>query len=58
VVTARCSEVNVVVVPEPPAPGSAEDDSQGPEEHPVPEQFVSTFKAGKLVTVAASHSGA
>jgi hypothetical protein len=50
----------VVVVPDPPAEGASPvlDESQGPEEHPVPEQFVSTFKGGKLITVAASHSGA
>ena len=49
-VTAKCSEVNVVVVPSNPEQDSAE--------HPVPEQFISSFKGGKLVTLAAVHSGA
>ncbi|PNH11586.1 Adenylyl cyclase-associated protein [Tetrabaena socialis] len=56
VVTAKCSALNVVVVPE---PGGAEAEEADPVEHPVPEQFISTFDAaGKLVTVAAAHSGA
>lgn len=50
IITAKCSEVNVVVVP------TSTDADQ--HEHPVPEQFISTFKGGKLVTEAASHSGA
>ncbi|PNW83037.1 hypothetical protein CHLRE_06g304100v5 [Chlamydomonas reinhardtii] len=53
VVTAKCSAVNVVVVPDPDT--NSEED---PQEHPVPEQFISTFQGGKLVTVAAAHSGA
>jgi len=51
-VTAKCSEVNVVVVPE---EGNEADE---PVEHPVPEQFISSFKGGKMVTTAAAHSGA
>ena len=31
---------------------------EDPQELPIPEQFISSFQAGKLVTVAASHSGA
>ena len=31
---------------------------QDPQEMPIPEQFISSFQGGKLVTVAASHSGA
>eukprot|EP00955_Chlamydomonas_euryale_P114429 366278-Chlamydomonas_euryale.AAC.21 len=49
VVTAKCSEINVVVV------GAADED---PLEEPIPEQFVTTFVKGRPVTVAASHSGA
>lgn len=48
-VTARTSHVNVNVV------NANEDDS---EEHPLPEQYISTFQNGKLVTKAASHVGA
>lgn len=51
-VTAKCSEVNVVVVPE------ADNDSEEPVEHPVPEQFITTFRGGKMMTMAASHSAA
>eukprot|EP00983_Pelagomonas_calceolata_P020220 637769-Pelagomonas_calceolata.AAC.3 len=29
-----------------------------PEEHPIPEQFVSSFRGGKLVTESVAHSGA
>jgi len=50
VITAKCSEVNIVVVP-----ASEEAD---PEEHPIPEQFVSSFRGGKLVTESVAHSGA
>jgi adenylyl cyclase-associated protein len=50
-VTAKSSEVNLTVVPADP-----ESDADAVE-HPVPEQFISSFKAGRLVTVAASHSG-
>jgi hypothetical protein len=31
---------------------------EDPLELPIPEQFISSFLGGKLVTVAASHSGA
>lgn len=31
---------------------------QDPMDVPIPEQFVSSFQNGQLVTVAASHSGA
>jgi adenylyl cyclase-associated protein len=52
VVTAKSSEINVVVVPD------AETDPEAdPVEHAVPEQFISTFRGGRLVTVAAVHSG-
>jgi adenylyl cyclase-associated protein len=50
VVTAKSSEVNVVVVPDNP-------EKEDAVEHAVPEQFVSNFKDGKLVTTAASHGG-
>lgn len=49
ITTAKSSAINVVV------PG---DGSSDPLELPVPEQFVSTFKQGKLVTEAVTHSGA
>lgn len=49
ITTAKSSAINVVV------PGSGESD---PIELPVPEQFVSTFRDGKLVTEAVMHSGA
>jgi adenylyl cyclase-associated protein len=49
-VTAKTSEVNVTVLPE-----SEADDST---EHAVPEQYVSCFRDGRLVTSAAAHSGA
>ncbi|GAX75045.1 hypothetical protein CEUSTIGMA_g2489.t1 [Chlamydomonas eustigma] len=49
VVTAKCSEMNVVVMTE------GQHDVQ---ELPIPEQFISSFQGGKLITVAASHSGA
>lgn len=49
ITTAKSSAINVVV------PGSGESD---PLELPVPEQFVSTFRDGKLVTEAVTHSGA
>jgi len=29
-----------------------------PQEHPIPEQFVSTFHNGKLCTESVAHSGA
>ncbi len=48
-VTAKASEVNVTVVPK--------NDVEDPVEHAVAEQFISTFKAGRLLTVAAVHSG-
>lgn len=50
VVTAKSSEVNVVVV-------AADPSVEDAVEHAVPEQFISTFKDGKLVTTAASHGG-
>jgi adenylyl cyclase-associated protein len=50
-VTAKSSEVNVTVVPD------AADEGADAVEHAVPEQFISHFKDGRLVTVAASHSG-
>ncbi|KAL3158071.1 hypothetical protein ABBQ32_011678 [Trebouxia sp. C0010 RCD-2024] len=49
ITTAKSSAMNVVV------PGSRDSD---PLELPVPEQFVSTFQDGKLVTEAVMHSGA
>ena len=49
ITTAKSSAINVVV------PGRGDAD---PLELPVPEQFVSTFKDGKLVTEAVTHSGA
>jgi hypothetical protein len=53
VVTAKCSEINVHVLPD------DESDMSEPQEYPVPEQFISTFdKSGQLVTNAATHSGA
>ena len=51
VVTAKSSEVNVTVVPADPSGGA------DAVEHAVPEQFISTFVAGKLVTLPASHGG-
>jgi adenylyl cyclase-associated protein len=48
-VTAKCSEINVVVVSGP---------EEDPAEHAVPEQFISSFKGGRLVTEAAVHAGA
>ncbi|KAI8476335.1 MAG: adenylate cyclase-associated CAP [Monoraphidium minutum] len=50
-VTAKSSEINLTVVPADPNSGA------DAVELPVPEQFISSFKGGKLVTVAASHSG-
>eukprot|EP00878_Enallax_costatus_P032872 GHUV01036191.1.p2 GENE.GHUV01036191.1~~GHUV01036191.1.p2 ORF type:complete len:106 (-),score=21.15 GHUV01036191.1:129-446(-) len=50
VVTAKSSEVNVLVV-------AANPEAEDVAEHAVPEQFISTFERGKLVTVAASHGG-
>lgn len=48
ITTAKSSAINVVV------PGAGNND---PQELPVPEQFVSTYQGGKLVTEAVSHSG-
>jgi len=50
VVTAKSSEVNVQVTP-------ADMDAEDVAEHAVPEQFISSFKEGKLITVAACHGG-
>ncbi|GBF94818.1 hypothetical protein Rsub_07990 [Raphidocelis subcapitata] len=50
-VTAKSSEVNLTVVPADP---NSDADAV---EHAVPEQFISSFQKGKLVTVAASHGG-
>ena len=50
VVTAKSSEMNLVLV-------AADPSVEDVVEQPVPEQFISTFKDGKLVTVAASHGG-
>ena len=50
IVTAKCSEMNVVLA------GSTEEEQ--PREEPIPEQFISSFVNGKLVTQASSHSGA
>lgn len=50
VVTAKSSALNVVVAD----PEAAED----PREYPVPEQFISMFKNGRLVTEAVVHSAA
>ncbi len=53
IVTAKCSEINVHVLP------ADEADDSEPQEHPVPEQFISTFAPdGQLITKAAAHSGA
>lgn len=49
-VTAKSSEVNLTVVPDPETDRDAV-------EHAVPEQFISSFQGGRLVTVAASHGG-
>lgn len=49
ITTAKSSAINVVVL------GGGDSD---PLELPVPEQFVSTFQNGKLVTEAVTHSGA
>ena len=35
-----------------------EGQQEDPLELPIPEQFISSFQGGKLITVAASHSGA
>ncbi|GIL62665.1 hypothetical protein Vafri_16850 [Volvox africanus] len=51
IVSAKSSSINVIVVP-------SEDDPSDPQEQPIPEQYISTFKRGRLVTVAAEHSGA
>jgi adenylyl cyclase-associated protein len=50
VVTAKSSEVNITVM------GAGEEEE--PKEHPVPEQFISVFQDGKLVTNVANHSSA
>jgi adenylyl cyclase-associated protein len=50
VVTAKSSEVNLLVL-------AANPDAEDVAEHAVPEQFISTFVNGKLVTTAASHGG-
>jgi adenylyl cyclase-associated protein len=50
VVTAKSSEVNVLVTP-------ANPETEDVAEHAVPEQFISSFKGGKLVTTAACHGG-
>lgn len=50
VVTAKSSEMNILVV-------AANPEAEDVTEHPVPEQFISTFQHGRLVTVAASHGG-
>ena len=47
--TAKSSEVNVAV------PGATEDADLV--EHPLPEQFSSTYRDGRFVTVPVSHSG-
>ena len=49
VTTAKSSEVNVAV------PGATPDDDLV--EHPLPEQFSSTYRGGRFVTVPVSHSG-
>ncbi|GIL89920.1 hypothetical protein Vretimale_17943 [Volvox reticuliferus] len=51
IVSAKSSSINVIIVP-------AENDPSDPLEQPIPEQYISTFQGGKLVTVAAEHSGA
>lgn len=48
ITTAKASAVNVTVLP-------AEGDEADPVEHPVPEQFVSKFVEGKLVTGPVAH---
>jgi hypothetical protein len=50
VVTAKSSEVNLLVL-------AANPDAEDVAEHAVPEQFISTFVNGKLVTTAASRGG-
>jgi hypothetical protein len=50
VVTAKSSEVNLLVL-------AANPEAEDVAEHAVPEQFISTFVNGKLITTAASHGG-
>jgi hypothetical protein len=54
VVTAKCSEINVHVLPDNDSDAAVE-----PLEFAVPEQFVSSFGPdGQLTTTASKHSGA
>lgn len=46
--TAKASEVNISLI---------QADDEDPSEHALPEQFVSRFVSGRLVTEAVSHSG-
>jgi Adenylate cyclase associated (CAP) C terminal len=49
ITTAKSSEVNVII------PGASPDDDFV--EHPIPEQFVTTYSNGKWTTTTVSHSG-
>ena len=49
ITTAKSSEMNVTV------PAQKENDD--PVEIPIPEQFITTYKTGKLVTLAVEHAG-
>ena len=48
ITTAKASAINVIVL-------GAPDSEADPVEHPVPEQFVSRFEGGKLVTQPVTH---
>jgi adenylyl cyclase-associated protein len=50
IITSKCSELNVVL------PANKEEDD--PVEIPVPEQFETKIRGGKLVTTAVAHVGA
>ncbi|MEW5318136.1 MAG: hypothetical protein WDW38_009382 [Sanguina aurantia] len=56
IITAKCSALNVIVVAS--AVEGASQEECDPVELPIPEQFITTFREGRLVTVAAAHSGA
>ncbi|KDD71802.1 hypothetical protein H632_c4375p0, partial [Helicosporidium sp. ATCC 50920] len=53
ITTAKCSQINVLVLP-----GRTEGEMQEPTETPVPEQFVTTRMDGKWVTAPVTHSAA
>lgn len=48
ITTAKSSSVNICIAPDSP--------DQDPVEHPIPEQFMSRFVDGKLVTTPVVHS--